>query len=58
MQLAFADALDFNGKLTKGFVRFVKAAFQAGDIVLELPHILLQEEGLPDKFKQRLEHGG
>lgn len=58
MLLAFGDALDFKGKLTKGFVRFVKPTFQACDILLELPNVLLQEERLPDKFKQWLEHGG
>jgi len=58
MLLAFTDALDFKGKLTKRFVRFVKPTFQACNILLELPNVLLQEERLPDKFKQRLEHGG
>ncbi len=58
MPLAFADALDLKSKLTKGLVCFVEARFQTGDILLELPDILLQEERLPDKFKQWLEHGG
>jgi hypothetical protein len=58
MDLTLVDALKLKGKLAHGFVGCVEFAFQAGNVSLQLAHVVLKKERLPDKLKELLEHGG
>lgn len=57
VNLSFVNPLKFAGELPDGFVCVVKFALKMCHVLLQFADIALEEESLPEKFKQLLEHG-